>query len=153
MFTNVCTGEDPCSLPKRPRIEKRQFLGSWKTEYPWITYDHADGNMRCRYCMDSRKKNAFTNGCATFKKDLLSKHAVKVDHRAAIEAMACRSHMQQAISRAYCDQELAVIAALNTVYFMAKNNLPNDNFSDFCLCKAVRTLVISVFSVCVKGVS
>ena len=31
----------------------------------------------------------------------------------------------------YKDQELAVVAALRTVYFMAKKNLPNDNFSDF----------------------
>ena len=38
--------------------------------------------------------------------------------------------MQQALARAYKNNELAVIAALRTVYFMAKKNLPNDHFSD-----------------------
>ena len=37
--------------------------------------------------------------------------------------------MQQALTHAYRDQELAVVAALNTVYYMAKKNLPNDHFS------------------------
>ena len=38
--------------------------------------------------------------------------------------------MQQALAHVYKDQELAVIAALRTVYFMAKKNLPNDQLSD-----------------------
>ena len=50
--------------------------------------------------------------------------------RAAIEAKACRRDMQQALAHTYRDQELAVIAALKTVYFMSKKNLPNNHFSD-----------------------
>ena len=38
--------------------------------------------------------------------------------------------MQQALAHAYKDQELAIVAALKTVYFMAKKILPNDHFSD-----------------------
>ena len=38
--------------------------------------------------------------------------------------------MQRAVSTAYRQQEPAVLAALYTVYFMAKKNLPNDMFSD-----------------------
>ena len=34
------------------------------------------------------------------------------------------------MAHSYRDQEKAVIAALKTVYFMAKKNLPNDHFSD-----------------------
>ena len=40
------------SSAKRPRIEKRQFLPAWKTEFPWLTYDHTEG-MRCQYCIDA----------------------------------------------------------------------------------------------------
>ena len=78
--------------------------------------------------MDSGKTNVFTKGCDKFifKKDALTKHAHTVDHRAAIEAKA---GMKQALTHVYKDQELAV-AALKTVYFMAKKNLPNDHFSD-----------------------
>jgi hypothetical protein len=125
-------GEDSISHPscaKRPRIEKRQFLAAWKTEFPWVTYGRTEG-MRCQYCIDAGKKNAFTKGCEKYKKDALAKHALTVDHRAAIEAKACRRDMQQALAHTYRDQELAVIAALKTVYFMAKKNLPNDHFSD-----------------------
>ena len=62
--------------------------------------------------------------------DALTKHAATVDHRAAIEAKKCRKDMQQAIANVYRNQELAIISALKTVYFMAKKNLPNDGFSD-----------------------
>ena len=86
--------------------------------------------MLCQYCIDAKKKNAFTKGCDKYKKDALAKHALTVDHRAAIEAKACRRDMQRALAHSYRDQELAVIAALKTVYFMAKKNLPNEHFSD-----------------------
>ena len=130
MATNV--GEESSSHPptaKRPRIEKRRFLPSWKTEFPWATYDHSNG-IRCQYCMDAGKRNVFTRGCDKLKKDALSKHALTVDHKAATEAKAGRREMQQAVSHSFHDQELAVTAALRTVYFMAKKNLPNDHFSD-----------------------
>ena len=64
------------------------------------------------------------------KEDALAKHALTVDHRAAIEAKACRQDMQRALAHSYHNQELAVSAALKTVYFMAKKNLPNNHFSD-----------------------
>ena len=86
--------------------------------------------MRCQYCIDAGRKNTFTKGCKIYKKDALAKHALTVDHRAAIEAKACRRDMQRALAHSYRDQELAIIAALKTVYFMAKKNLPNDHFSD-----------------------
>ena len=120
------------STAKKPRLEKRQFLLAWRNDYPWVVYDHAQSyqGMRCQYCIDAGKHNAFTRGCDKFKKDVLSKHALTADHRAAIEAKACRRDMQQALAHSYRDQELAVISALKTVYFMAKKNLPNDLFSD-----------------------
>ena len=31
------------SPAKRHRIEKRQFLSLWKTEFPWVVYDCVDG--------------------------------------------------------------------------------------------------------------
>ena len=72
-------GEESPSIAKMPRIEKRQFLAAWKTEFPWVTYSHAEG-MRCQYCVDAGKKNAFTKGCDKYKKDALAKHALTIDH-------------------------------------------------------------------------
>lgn len=118
------------SSAKKPRLERRRFVPSWKTEFPWVIFDRGDEGMRCRYCIDAGKNNAFTKGCDKFKKDALSKHALTVDHRAAIEAKAGRREMQKALANVYKDQEISVIAALKTVYFMAKKNLPNDHFSD-----------------------
>ena len=83
------SSEDLLSLPKRPKVEKRQFLSSWKSEFPWVTFDRAIG-MRCKYCMDSRKKNVFTQGCDKYKKDALYKHAHTADHKAAIEEKSGR---------------------------------------------------------------
>ena len=38
--------------------------------------------------------------------------------------------MEHALAHAYKGHELAVVAALKTVYYMAKKNLPNYHFSD-----------------------
>ena len=38
--------------------------------------------------------------------------------------------MQQDFANVYRDQELSIISTLKTVYFMAKKNLRNDDFSD-----------------------
>ena len=73
----------------------------------WGVYDAAHG-MRCTYCMEAGKKNAF---CDKLKKDALTKHATTIDHRAAIGARAGRKDMQQALVHAYKDQELAIVMA------------------------------------------
>ena len=80
--------------------------------------------------MESKKHNAFTSGCPLFKKDVLKKHVVTVDHRAAAAAKAGRKDMQVAVATAHRSHEKSVIAALQLVYFMAKKNLPSDSFSD-----------------------
>ena len=66
------------------------------------------------------------------KKDALRKHALTNDHRAAMQVKAGRKDMQRAVTSMYHQQELAlaVCAALRTIYFMAKKNLPNNMFSD-----------------------
>ena len=85
--------------------------------------------MFCQYCKEANKQNAFTTGCDKFK-DTLKKHASTVDHRAALKAKSGRRDMQRAVATAYRDQGNAVHAALCTVYFMMKKNLPNDIFID-----------------------
>ena len=89
-----------------------------------------NNRLQCRYCIDAGKRNTFTTGCLQFKKDALKKHAATSDHRASVVAIAGRRDMQMAVTTAYKSHKRAVIAALKTVYFMAKNNLPNDIFSD-----------------------
>lgn len=114
---------------KRLRQEERTFVPSWKATFPWVYLDEA-GAMRCKYCVEARKTNAFTTGCRTFKKDNLAKHVQTNDHRAALSAISGRRDMERAISNVYRSEEQAVIAALKTVFFMAKNNLASDIFSD-----------------------
>ena len=71
-----------------------------------------------------------TTGCDKLKKDALKKHALTNDHRVAVQVKAGRKDMQRAVASTYRQRELAVCAALRTIYFMAKKNLPNDMFSD-----------------------
>ena len=86
--------------------------------------------MLCRYCVDANKHNAFTTRSAQFKKDSLKKHALTVDHRAAMAAKSGQRDMQAALATTYRNHENAVIATLHLVYFMAKKNLPCDSFAD-----------------------
>ena len=135
-------------IAKRPRIEKRQFLSAWKT----ISMGYSQSYWR--YAL-SILYWCWKEKCLYQRlwqiQDALAKHALTVDHRAAIEAKSCWRDMQLTLAYSYRDQEKAVIAALKTVYFMAKN-LPNDHFSDikqFCWYRGLVILVPSVFSVAV----
>ena len=86
--------------------------------------------MRCKYFTDVHKTNSFTSGCRTFKKDNLVKHVQTSDHRAALSVISGRHDMERAVANAHRSEEQAVIAALKTVYFMAKKNLASNIFSD-----------------------
>lgn len=57
--------------------------------------------MFCQFCVDAKKKNAFTAGCDKFNKHSLQKHVVTVDHRSALEATSCRKDLQRAFTTAY----------------------------------------------------
>ena len=116
------------SSPKKPRQDARHFVPSWRTAFPWLFLDN--GAMLCRYCVDAGKSNAFTVGCSKFKKDNLRKHVTTSDHRAALDAIGGRRDLERAVANAHRNEEQAVIAALKTVYFMAKKNLASDIFSD-----------------------
>ena len=123
--------------------ERRRFVPAWKREYPWVYLNDSGTAMLCQYCLDAGKSNAFTAGCDKFKKDALRKHAVTTDHRSAVLAKSGRRDMQRAITTAYRSQEQAVVAALRTVYFMAKKNLANDIFSDM---KHFLVLQVSIYA-------
>ena len=70
MAAGESSREGLCSASlKFQRSKKRHFLASWKTEFPWVTFDHTVG-MRCKYCMDTGKNSAFIKGCDKFKKTL-----------------------------------------------------------------------------------
>ena len=98
-------------------------MPSWKNDFPWVTV--SDGLMRCQYCTEVGKKNVFTTtGCDKLKKDVLKKHVLTNDHRAAVQAKAGRKVMQRAVASTYRQQELAVCAVLRTIYFMAKKKSP-----------------------------
>ena len=86
--------------PKGPKLDTRQFLPLWKSEFLWVTYSDVDC-MCCKFCIDAGKRNVFTRGCSKFKKDVLTKHAHMVDHQAAVEAKVGRSNMQQALAHVH----------------------------------------------------
>ena len=103
-------------------------MPSWRTAFPWVFLNN--GAMLCRYCVHAGKTNAFMAGCSKFKKDNLRKHVTASDHRAALDAVSMRRNSEHAVVNAHRSKEQAVIAALKTVYFMAKKNFASDVFSD-----------------------
>ena len=105
------TVTDSCSC----WLHSQRFLSWWdqhatkdvlyccgRTNFPWVIV--MDGLIHCQYCAEA-KKNAFS--CNKFKKDLPRKHAITVDHCAAIKAKSGRRDMQHAIATMFCHQEKA----------------------------------------------
>ena len=69
------SNENPSKLQKHDNsVAKRKFNDSWKSEFPFISYDAKTKSMFCDYCVKSQFKNAFTSGCNVMKKESLTKH-------------------------------------------------------------------------------
>ena len=133
---------------KRPRVssvnstsDRRRFVPAWKSEFPWVVA--GEGVMRCQYCVDARKRNIFaTMGCDKFKKDALKKTCWHQRSPSSIGGKVREERHAVRVATAYRHQEQAVRAALRTIFFMAKKNLPNDMFSDL---KQFQVLQVSAF--------
>ena len=76
--------------------------------------------MFCRICQKAEEKNAFTKGCSDTQKSALKSHAEQRDH---IRACSIKSS-QQVMHRDEYQK-----AVLGTVYFMAKEGIPDSNLS------------------------
>ncbi|XP_038609991.1 transmembrane protein C17orf113 homolog isoform X1 [Tachyglossus aculeatus] len=138
---------------------KRYFNEHWKEEFAWLEFDYARKLMFCGECRQAlvrnkhgKAENAFTVGTDNFQRHALLRHVTSGAHRQALavnrEQPACdvpggRPDPPTAPAAVKAEVNPAKVAVLTTVYWMAKEEIPDDRclslleFQKFNLCQAL----------------
>nr|XP_006820028.1 PREDICTED: uncharacterized protein LOC102809342 [Saccoglossus kowalevskii] len=87
--------------------------------------------MKCRICRKSGKRNPFTDadGCKNYRTSTVARHASSALHLEAVKATIMRADMEAAVSTALTKKQDAVITAMKTVYWLAKEAIATDKYS------------------------
>ncbi|XP_009070481.1 PREDICTED: uncharacterized protein LOC103799881, partial [Acanthisitta chloris] len=134
---------------------KRYFNEHWKEEFTWLEFDYERKLMFCIECRQAlvknkhgKAENAFTVGTDNFQRHALLRHVTSGAHRQALavnrEQLAFGTHGHPEL-RSVIKVEVnpAKVAVLTTVYWMAKEEIPEEkcssllNFQKFNLCQAL----------------
>lgn len=136
---------------------KRYFNEHWKEEFTWLEFDYERKLMFCIECRQAlvknkhgKAENAFTVGTDNFQRHALLRHVTSGAHR---QALAVNREQLAFETRVHGHPELrsvikvevnpAKVAVLTTVYWMAKEEIPDEkcssllNFQKFNLCQAL----------------
>ncbi|XP_065507458.1 uncharacterized protein C17orf113 homolog [Caloenas nicobarica] len=136
---------------------KRYFNEHWKEEFTWLEFDYERKLMFCIECRQAlvknkhgKAENAFTVGTDNFQRHALLRHVTSGAHR---QALAVNREQLAFETRVHGHPELrsvikvevnpAKVAVLTTVYWMAKEEIPEEkcssllDFQKFNLCQAL----------------
>ncbi|XP_010137409.1 PREDICTED: zinc finger protein 862 [Buceros rhinoceros silvestris] len=147
---------------------KRYFNEHWKEEFTWLEFDYERKLMFCIECRQAlvknkhgKAENAFTVGTDNFQRHALLRHVTSGAHRQALavnrEQLAFETrvhgHPELRSPRVHGRPDLrsvikvevnpAKVAVLTTVYWMAKEEIPDEkcssllDFQKFNLCQAL----------------
>ena len=116
--------------PKRPKQE-RHFQKDWQLKWPWIDYKEDQGAMWCKLCVAHKKKNTMTEGCTNFRTTTIERHNKSVDHQRAVQDDVSSKSMAKILTSNVDRNDAAILHALKTVYFVAKNDIAMNKFGEF----------------------
>ncbi|XP_013390063.1 transmembrane protein C17orf113-like [Lingula anatina] len=114
-------------LPRK-RV-KRVFNEAWKSKWTWL--EHKDNHMFCTLCVKSQKKNVFTEGCSNFRTATLERHASAADHCQSVQDEISRSTLSRMVKNQFSENDSAIIHALRTINFLAKQDIATSKYPDF----------------------
>lgn len=103
------------------------FQTKWLSEWPWLAQNDK-GAMVCKFCIDNRMSNAFTTGCENYRTSTLYRHAETTHHKLSVVAKSQSKRLEQTVCNAISQQERAITAAIDTVYWLAKENIATEKY-------------------------
>lgn len=118
--------------PQLPAVPERKFQSDWSNTFQWLIYDRSDSSpgqvgMKCGTCIDSKLKlgNPFVsqNGCNNMRTSTLTRHESSADHKRAATALKMKDSMSIAIQKSFSEKDSVMIKLLQTVYYIAKEEL------------------------------
>ena len=99
------------------------------TCFTWLIFK--DGNMFCSLCQAYKMNHSLTEGSDNYHTLTLMRHAEVKDHRLAISVDLDANNMERLIHRIFSVQDQALIFAIRTVYFLAKEDIASVTYPDF----------------------
>lgn len=103
------------------------FQNSWKKDWPWLDTNEK-GEMLCKYCIENKVSNSFTTGCTNFRTSTLARHVTTTDHKLSVVARSQGKSLEKTVKNVISQQEAAVTSAVDTVYWLAKENIATDKY-------------------------
>ncbi|XP_067660021.1 zinc finger protein 862-like [Haliotis asinina] len=105
------------------------FQKKWLKEWPWLSKNEL-GAMICDYCGQNKMSNSFTGGgCNNFHTSTLSRHAQTSDHQLSLIAKTkSQTTIEASVSNLVSNEELAVKSAIDTVYWLCKENIAIEKY-------------------------
>ena len=113
--------------PKKKEI--RSFHHEWLGTYKWLRFQ--DGKMTCALCVAAKKDNVFTKGCSRFKTSSMLDHIRTHDHQMSLAVPNLIEDRERVVKKMFSQKEHAVVVALKSVLWMARENIPLSKFSSF----------------------
>jgi hypothetical protein len=117
------TADEPSPSKK---FKPSTFQNSWKKDRPWLDVNEKR-EMICNYCIDNKMTNTFTTGCTYFRTSTLTRHVATTDHKLSVFAKTESKSLEKTVQNVVSQQEGAVKSAIDTVYWLAKEKLPQKN--------------------------
>nr|XP_006813847.1 PREDICTED: zinc finger protein 862-like [Saccoglossus kowalevskii] len=124
--------QEQCSASEMRKDRKlatprRKIKSEWFSRYPWLKYDSEKQLFFCKSCIAAGRSNIFTTGKRSEnpKADDFSKHEKSNDHKFAVTAAdsTVNEEMPRAATNAYSAVKEAIVAAMRSVYFVAKEDI------------------------------
>lgn len=137
-FKRKSASETPTSTKKT----SRKCLPHWKDDFPWIIYDEEESVIICEYCKHFASttpgKSEVVKGCKTFKRETLKTHSESFLHMRAYDSYLAKQKAEEdrPIFKSFvkmsnkCDEEQrkGVVMKIDRAYFIAKEELPFEQF-------------------------
>ncbi|MCO5575073.1 hypothetical protein L7F22_028870 [Adiantum nelumboides] len=119
----------------------RKFKPSWKAIHKWARpFFDATGRerVRCIWCAEFSMSNPYAKeGATTIQLPALDKHALSKVHKLATQRWNLKSHkdvlpIQKHVELMVDGEKQRIISVMQTMYFVAVNDLPLDFFESQC---------------------
>ena len=115
---------------------REDFDSNWLRIYPWLEQsEDTNGKtiMFCSWCKNANKKNIFTTGTQSFKKQTLECHLNIDDHKiAAVAKDKSQVSIVQGFTRQLGEEKLKIIGLMRNTYYLSKNGQALNLYPELC---------------------
>lgn len=125
--TGLLNSDTSSSCSEVNSFSDKKFWYRWLKIRPWL-YEKKKSKMYCKECIKNGKTNSLTIGCTNYCTCTVSCHESNNDHINFVTCIKHSANMQVALNNVFTKEDEAVIKLIDTVVWLAKENMPLSKF-------------------------